>query len=337
MGAQIYDWTDRPIVPRGDLIAWNAYRETDATGGNAPDLSGNGRAIVAASNTPVLTMDVLNGQPGWLFNGARNPFVSAGGATIKHAFILLGFAGSSFSEFQGVLTGSTVGTPLISNNSGNKFFDASGTYPGMKYRKNSVFFASSNQVAPIDNVPALIEISSPQAGVEFGLDAIQVGKDRNFAARLLNGYWFDQILYSAVKNDAERQRAYEYFAMRYWIWPKDATDTYNVFPFAANKTRALERDKENYLSEPYEGDPKALVRGDFKNGYSLQYLLREQAEWDAAVAFFAQHRPLTPFVLRDYRYYPYREVVVRFTSSIREQGSDVSYRFNYSFDVVEAT
>ena len=178
---------------------------------------------------------------------------------------------------------------------------------------------------------AVIEI---QATGGLSLGAIQIGKQTNLS-RLWKGYFFEDIAYSAIKNDAERQRIYEYFAMRYQVWSKDSTNTYWTFPFAANKTRSLEDDQETYLSEPYIGDPTALVRGNYKGAYSLPFLVREQAEFDAAKAFIRQHGYTTRFVIRDYRYYPYREVIVRRTSSLRELGSDVSYRFNYTFDVVE--
>jgi hypothetical protein len=84
-------------------------------------------------------------------------------------------------------------------------------------------------------------------------------------------------------------------------------------------------------------DLKALVRGSFLSGYSLPFLLRQEEEFTAAKAFYEQHHPITPFVIRDYRFYPYQEVTVRIASPFREQGSDVSLRFNYSFDVVEVT
>jgi hypothetical protein len=332
--AQIYDdWSKNSIVPRGGLYAWNSYRASDATGGNVPDLSGQGHPLTAASNTPVLTSDILNGQPAWVFNGSRNPLAAAGSVSLKHIFVLAAFSASTFSGFQGLLTGAAVGSPLISNSSGTKFFDSSGTYLGQVYRKGEVVFANSNMQAPVASVPAVIELTA--GSVDFGFDAIQVGKDRADGTRLFTGNWFDQLLYTSVKTDAERQRIYEYFAMRYWVWSKDSTNTYDVFPFAHNRTRSEEFDQESYLSEPYSGDPKELVRGNYRGGYSLPFLLREQAELDAAKQFIKLHGKSSPFVIRDYRYYPYRELIVRRTSSLREQGSDTSYRFNYSFDVIE--
>lgn len=109
----------------------------------------------------------------------------------------------------------------------------------------------------------------------------------------------------------------------------------SIFPFVANKTRTVERELEHYLSEPYNGSPVGLVRGTLKKRFSLIFTTRSQAEYDAAEAFHAANYPLTTITFRDYRYYPARDINCRFVSPFREQGSDSSGRFNYSFDLLE--
>jgi hypothetical protein len=220
-------------------------------------------------------------------------------------------------------------TLLVGENGTDRFFDVSGSET-FDYRKGELLYAHANQKAPMSGKAAVIELQIPGGVI---LDAIQIGKQTSFS-RLWKGYFFEEICYSSILNDLGRQRIYEYFAMRYQIWSQTAAGL-DVYPFAANRTRAVDDDVENYLSTPYTGDPKSLVRGSLVGAYDLPYVLREQAEFKAAKAFFKQHRPVTPFVFRDYRFYPYEEVAVRFTSSIKEQGSDVTYRFNYTFSVTE--
>jgi hypothetical protein len=62
--------------------------------------------------------------------------------------------------------------------------------------------------------------------------------------------------------------------MRYQVWSEDGHGL-KIFPFASNRTRSLEQDIENYVSTPYNGDPKALVRGSVEGDYELSYLLCE--------------------------------------------------------------
>jgi hypothetical protein len=325
------DWTKNPILPRGNMVWWHQYEANVSADGLANDYSGNAKHYTTATNKSVLTLNALNGQPGWYFNGSRDPMIFNGGSTdFKHVFFLVSVDEATFSAFRGLFSEITGTTLLVGDNGTTKFFDNSSSIT-ISYRKADVGFAQNNQQAPMSLVAAVIEVQAP-AGLHFV--SLQLGKQTNLA-RLWKGYWFDDIAYSTIQNDAQRQRIYEYYAMRYWVWSKDSSDTYYTFPFAANRGRSLDLDQETFLSQPYVGNPKALVRGGYRGSYELPYILRAQEEFDAAIAFLKQHGKTTPFVIRDYRYYPYKEVVVRRTSSIREQGSDVTYRFNYSFDVME--
>src|SRR5262249_48970060 len=111
--------------------------------------------------------------------------------------------------------------------------------------------------------------------------------------------------------------------------------TLDVFPYVADRVRTLEMDQEHFVSEPYSGDPKVLTRGNFRRGFALIFTTRTQAEYLAAETFFSAHPPPTHFIFRDYRFLPYRESEVMFTSTFKEQGSQVSLRFSYSFEIKE--
>jgi hypothetical protein len=323
-----YDWTKNPIVPRGNLYAWHQYDPATAADGVANDYSGNNRHLTTAVNKSVLTLDVLNGQPGWYFRRHRDPMLWNGTVSFKHVFILASADELTFGDYRGLLSDKTSIDLLVGDNGTDKFLDVSAS-TDFQYRKADVIFTSDSQKAPMSGVPLLIELQIPTG---ITMDAIQIGQQKNLAGRLWKGYFFEELIYSEIKNDCERQRIYEYFAMRYQVWSEDVNG-FKIFPFASNRTRSLEQDIENYLSTPYNGDPKALARGSVEGDYELLFALREQAEYKAAQAFFEEHRPVEKFVFRDFRFYPYEPVGVRFTSPIREQGSDVTFRFNYGFSV----
>ncbi len=327
------DWTKKSIVPRNGLLAWHQYEMAASGHDIIYDYSGNTRIVQSTGgNSPVLQANVLNGQPGWYFDGSVNPLIYNGSILWKHIFILASHEDAAFNLNRGLLSGPTSGDALVSNSSGDTFFNLSYGSP-FQYRKNGVAFAENNQKAPMNNQAAVIELTHT-AGIP--MDGIQIGQQRTLdsGARDWKGWFFDDLIYDVIQPELGVINAYRYFAMRYWVWQQNADGLY-VFPFIPNKTTAVEIDQENYLSEPYDGDPKALTRGVFKGQYQLPFLLREQEEFLAAKAFHAQHYRLGKFVYRDYRYYPYKEVKCRFASPIREQGSDVTYRFNYSFEIVE--
>lgn len=327
------DWTKKNIVPKHELEAWHQYEPGVSGHEVIGDYSGNGRIIsTAITNPPVLQANVLNGQPGWYFNGSRDPLSWSGSLTWKHIFILASAEDAAFSTNRGLLSGVTTGNALVSNASGDIFFNL-GIGSAYQYRKSGVAFAEANQKAPMSGDAQVLELVHTTG---MAMDGIRLGQHFSLAGRLWKGWFFDHLMYSGVKNDLARFNIYRYFAMRYWVWERTAAGLF-VFPFAANKNRGTELGQETYFSEPYAGDPKALTRGTFEGSYELPFLLREQEEYLAAEAFYKQHWPLDEFVYRDYRFYPYRDVICRFASPLREQGSDVTYRFNYSFEVVEVS
>lgn len=328
------DWTKKPIVPRANLQAWHQYEAGVSANNLINDYSGNSRHLTCASSgAPVMTLNVLNGEPGWNFNGSANFLNYTGTLTAAHIFILASGEDATFSTYRGLLSDSAPNSILVGDSGTDKFFDFSASF-NSEYRKADVVFAANNQKAPVSNVPLLIEVRI-NSGLG-SLDGIQIGQQVNLTARKWKGYFFEELIYSTVQSELARFRIYQYFAMRYKIWPKNAAGL-NIFPFASNKTRSAERAKEHYISEPYSGAEKSLVRGSFRGKYQMPYLLREQAEFEAAQAFYEAHSPINDFVMRDYRYYPYKEVKGRFNSPLSEQGSDVTHRFNYTFDFLETS
>lgn len=328
-----YDFTKSTYVARNDLIAWHPA-DTAASGAAVTDASGNGKNLACASSAPALQPNVRAGRPGIYFDGTNNPLIythPSGTFGVKHIFIVAKFDGATFTDFQGLISDLNSVALLLGNGTGtSKFFDLGFGSP-YSYRKNDLTYAENNQLSPM-NAFAIMEIQST-AG--WSLNGIQIGQDRAFTARKWKGWFLESLLYSSIQNEFVRTRLYQYFAMKWQIWQVN-TDGLNIFPFPSNKVRSLERTREAYLSEPYSGDPKALLRGNFKRAFECPFAVREESEFIAAETFHEQHFPTTKFVIRDWRYYPPKDFVCRFTSPIAEQGSDVSFRFNYSFNVLEA-
>jgi hypothetical protein len=328
----MYDWKNYPLIPRDGLEAWHQFESGISSSFSINDYSGHDRHLICSSSgAPALTSDVLGGQPGWYFDGSSNPLVASGPVTgIKHIFVVLSFDEATFTNFRGVLSDETAMPILVSNNSGDTFVDQG--FTSFQYRKSDVIYDPSSQKAPIDGGFAFLELIIPD-GID--LDGIQIGQDTSDTARKHLGYFVENLMYSVVLTDLGRFRLLNYFAMRYHLWQRAVDAGPWVFPFAANRGRSQAQDRENFLSEPYDGPLKALVRGDYKSKWSAGYALRVEAEFKAAEAFFREHYPITDFIFRDWHYYPAKDYQVRFASPLNEQGADTTYRFNYTFDVLQ--
>lgn len=320
------EWHKMDLVPKKDLVAWYQIDPATNTPLLVPDFSDNGRNLtVSAGNEAALAVSPLNGELGYYFDGSNDPYSWSGSVTAKHIFTLLAFDRAGFVGNEGVISGLTSGNILTSQQNGSTFYPF-GT-SGYSYRKADVAFDVLNMQAPVAGQFALVELVLPGAGVS--MDGIRIGQQLANTARRAKMWWMGAFIYSTLQTDIARLKLMTYHATRFHVWPKTA-DGLNVFPFPANRTRGRDLGLEHYLSEPYEGAEKALVREEI-DAYDWQYLLRIEQEYNAAVEFYRQHNPVTPFVMRDYRCLPPVDTTSSFASEIREQGSDVTWRFNYSF------
>lgn len=319
-------WAQMNCIPRAGLEMWNHHEAGVSTNGHMADYSGNARHLTVGSNQPVITPDVINDEPAWYWDGTKSGLQNGTTINAKHIFLLAGHELAAFTQQRGLLTGVTSGDALLSEASGTKFVNSSPTL----YRRNGVTFAAANMQAPMVSVGILEAVFS--AGISP--NGTVLGEHGSVGGRRWKGWATDLIVYSRVLSEIEVYHIYRYYAWRYWLW--QISGGLNVWPFLANKSRGYEQDREYYLSEPYSGETTALLRGEPKESFLLSFTNRTQAEFLAARQFHRTHYPNTKFVYRDHRFRPYRETVVKFTSQLREQGSDVSMRFNYSFEISEA-
>lgn len=321
-------------VPLDNLAAWHAANKADTTSGLVlPDLSKSGHDIAAASNAPAVQANQINSFPAVYFDGTKTPLSSSDTIAARHIFIVAKLDEAAFTAARGLLTG-TAANPILVGTNGDTKFASQSFATGYEYRRSYVEFTQANQQAPISTQGfKIIEIVLP---ANLSLAGFQYGQDRADTAKRWKGWFAEGLIYSGVLNTLQRQWVYEYLASKYQLWQYVA-EGYPIFPYPSNGSRSMERDHEHYLSEPYQGQPVALIRAQKRRSFSLPFAIRSEAEFAAADAFHAQNYPDPSkyFIYRDWRYYPSKYFVAQVNSPFREQGSDVSYRFNYSFDIRE--
>ncbi|HQU82575.1 MAG TPA: hypothetical protein PKY59_05610 [Pyrinomonadaceae bacterium] len=320
-------------VPNNNLQAWFAANKyiSDGSGLTLPDLSMNSRHIAASASLPVIQNNKLNGLPALYWDGTKNPLTYTGNLSMRHLFIVCAYDGATFANYHGIISGAA--EPILEGHSGQtKFYDNTySLYGDFKFFRSFVSFPENNQQAKMSGGFAIYEIQYP---VGLNLTGINIGQDRNISIGKWKGWFCEAMIYSEVLNEFLREQIYYYLALKYRVW-RETSDGLKIFPFFSNKTTSMERNKTAYLSEAYNGNLKALVRGNYKRSYELPFALRPQAEFEAAEEFHAQHYPLQSFIFRDGRSYPAKNLIVRTNSSFKESGSDVTFRFNYSFGVTE--
>lgn len=264
MALTIDEWVDTGLVPTSDLLAWHAGQAGESGDEVAYDYSGNARHISCAlGNTPVFTSDVINGLPGWYFNGSRTPLKYTGVLLPKHVFILAGHTGASFAVNQGVISGigTSGGDILTSESSGTQYTDF-GLGTDFIYRKSETLYANASLEAPVGGDIELMDIRLA-AGVP--LDGIQIGQQRDYdgvnygaaPARRLTGYFVEDLFYSSVLSASDIRRVKFYFDLKFHLWRAAGT--------------TLEFPDPDITSIPYEHfDDMPRPWGDIVDSYEFE-------------------------------------------------------------------
>lgn len=318
------------FITRTGLQAWHKYEAGVSANGLCNDYSGNGRHLVQASTPPVLTSDVINGQPGWLFDGSANPLQATTSFTPKHIFILASATDATFDGYRTLLGGNS-GDILTGDVGFARFYDF-GYGSNFVYRKNDVLFANASLTAPVSGAFALMEVQSPSG---YALAQINVGWDvLATAGRKWKGYFIEDLMYSRVLSDAERHDVYEYIAMKYLLWKQNSSGL-NIFPFQPNWGQPLSESKRVLSSSAVSGAYKARSKSTQKKGIQPSFESRIAEEYDTAVAFNDEHYPGSTFIWKDDGFSPARETEMRFLSDVQMTRSEDFNDKEYNFQAIE--
>jgi hypothetical protein len=329
-------WKNSGLIPTSGLLAWHMF-ESGVSGHEViADYSGNGRIIdTPLVNAPVLTLDVLNGQPGWYFNGATTtPLNWTGSITPKHVFVLASAEETAFTNFRGLLTGETSGEILVSENTGDEFFDF-GYGAGYEYRKNDAIFAEAAQEAPVGGDFALLEVSATGG---FALDGIQVGKQTNVAGRIWKGFFVEQLLFNRVLTLAERKRVMLYFNIKFAMFKLG-------LPFYFPSDDLLDFKRSRFYTEPpryqditdnYEFEDRGRTFNEVADTpprkWEYDYLRRTPAQTVIFDAFWDAARIVHPFIFLDK--YGTEWTDVRIESYSRQHEKHMSWKNDVEFKLV---
>lgn len=108
-----------------------------------------------------------------------------------------------------------------------------------------------------------------------------------------------------------------------------------TWPYRPDLSVPLTIGKNVLQSVAVSGAKKSRTKSSKKAGIELRFENRDDAEWDAALAFWDAHYPGTSFVYEDHSYSPdQRPMAVEMISEIRQVTNGYNDR-SYSFQVME--
>jgi hypothetical protein len=201
-------WDQTGLMPSGNIEFWHQYRFGQSGHEVIFDYSGNGRHIgTGAGVAPVLTEEVLNGQPGWVFDGDESAMLDAWSTpafSLKHLFILVRIDLASFGSFLPLLGDSAFNIILGGDTGTTKWQD---NYTG-SYYKNGTSYVDGNRQAPMQEF-ALIECIIPAGET---IDQLMLNTFDGLAFTFI-----EMAGWSEVLSDIQRRQANLYYNLRYRV------------------------------------------------------------------------------------------------------------------------
>jgi hypothetical protein len=198
-------WDETGLMPTDGLEFWHQYVPGQSGNSVIYDYSGKGRHLgVDVSAAPVITT-VLNGQPGWVFDGDESAMIDVGSTpsfSLKHLFILVRIDIATFGTFLPLLGDSTFNIILGGDTGTTKWQN---NYTG-SYYLNDTSYISSNRQAPMQEF-GLIEVAIP-AGETIDQLFLNVFDGLEFTFMEMAGW-------SVVLNTFQRRRVHLLFNLRY--------------------------------------------------------------------------------------------------------------------------
>ncbi|MFN6965221.1 MAG: hypothetical protein ACK4S4_15855 [Pyrinomonadaceae bacterium] len=305
-------FASKHLISRNNIVGWFAGDESPIYSGatlvGATDLAGVGNLSVAASNPTVETgIEDLNDRSAFVFSGSSDPLSRPGPVVVQQVFALVSADdATSFSATRGFVSGTGAGDQqlLVGQSGTAKFADvASGT---QKFYSRGYSYAATNQIAPVGGNWALVEI---RLAAPATLSGLQIGKNRTDAASLLDGRVAEVICYSAAISGRERQRLYQYFAVKYHHWEMNTDGNY-VFPFYPNWGSGAKAVKSVLVDEAMDGSMVYRTKRSKRKYFDLDFNRRTDDETQAVEKFYDEHFPGVAFQYRDRTVHPGLEYTV---------------------------
>ncbi|HEY0428983.1 MAG TPA: hypothetical protein VGC76_14475 [Pyrinomonadaceae bacterium] len=289
------------------------------------DLSGNGRHLTQDAARPVIETGAVNGKKAVVWDGSKNALSYSGNFQITSGFIVAEIA--SFTNYNGLLTTlSDFGILVGNHHDSPNWFDFG--YEDYEVRLNDRIYPDSAAPAPIGSW-GIIFFRFWRA---LQCDGIQLGSDRGFSGRKLNGKVAMMALYDRGWCEREIRNMFQSIAYAYQL------PIANVFPFLGSKTDNAAYSKK-VLSDG-QNEPVLRVKRGIRKSFDLNFTSRSTREFRTARSFWNEYYPAKSFLFRDYNTTPPEDTITRIpeNTEFEDRGSgDATVRKNYGFSGVETS
>lgn len=290
-------------------------------------LPGNVIKLTAGANQPTLSANQINGKNAVNFSGSNNPLVWNGSLNVACGFLVVKI--NTFDGYNGVLSSPSTVAILEARNTERYFYDnrsgngAPSVYDFFEYRLNDRIYPNSAMPAPVGEW-AIVYFRFWRVAA---LEGIQLGQDRNFAARKLNGQIALMGLYSEAMCEEDIRKNTESIAASYNL------PIAPVFPYQASKADAGQLG-EVILSDGSREPNMEILQGS-RLLYDASFNARSSQEFRSAREFRNRYRTKT-FLFRNYNLIPPEDTIMGFPANSKfDDKGNTGIKTNYAVQFIQ--
>lgn len=314
------------IYRQGLQLFVEANESPYADGSSVPgltDLSPFGRHLTADAPAPVIESAAVGGKKALLWDGTKNALKNTDSFQISCGFLVANI--TNFTNYNGLLSSLENYDILLGDHTRiDKWLEL--PFKRFEIRLN-------DRIYPADDAPAPVG----EWGIIFfrlwqtiTLDGVQLGGNRNFTDRKLNGKVALVALYDRGFCESEIRNMFRSIGYSYGL-PIE-----NVFPFQGMKADGYSISKK-ILSDGQNEPVLRLKRGGRKS-FDFNFNNRSHSESKTARRYWDEYFPFKSFLWRDYNILPPEDTIIRIPvdSEFEFRGTD-GVSVNYGFSGVEST
>ncbi len=309
-----------------------AALETTYSGGSdvttIHDESGYGRDLTAGKTKPIFVVGAINSLPTYHWNSSSAMSNSSTIFRLKCGWVIAKYTDSTFPN----------PTPSLGGNKG-LLTDVTGSLAILVGQFNTTSFQIFSELVEYrlqDRIYTGFPHPAPMAS--FGLiffrfwepvtiTSLQIGQWFNFGDTRWIGDVALVALYSQDFSEQEIRSNSQLIATKYALTLAD------VYPYQADASGHSETTTQLVNAYyPPEGDKVVEAIGDAKQTLQLTFSVADQSEVDTMRTFHAAHYPTAlPFMYRDYRFTPPRDVEGYFDSMYNLDGAMHDFQYSWKF------
>jgi hypothetical protein len=312
------------LLPLGDGCELYCEPQLSATGNgdlvfSLTDYSGKNRHLTAADSQPQYYTGILNSKSVVRFSGANNPLSNPANFTLSCGWIVSKFNASVFPHFNGLLCGLNSTSVLVGLIGTNEWFNFA--VPKYEYRLGGRIYLAASALAPMN----LFQIVFFRFWNPIIMDGVQLGQHFGLTDRRWNG---DVALVGLYSRNFHEEEIHNY--------TKSIAENFNlslpsVYPYQSDIKGAKEEPEHSVnFYDPPEGDRISESLSASKKSLELNFSGADEMEIDYFLSFYNSHYEQSlPFIYRDYRFTPPRDIEGYFDSpyEINGENNDFAYGF----------